>query len=225
MSTQPRSDLKFTPPARVSRNALNPFGAKDLTVLAATLSPVRPSAREALIATAPYRQSEFRKDFAEYICAAPLATGIIDAAIAAEHFNAPTSALKAMGLRSRTAPRGKPRTGEGWQDHLASVEGLTVALPRARARSEAASRARQLLAGDPTRFVRTIDGNARSRRPPDRRASSRDRIEEPTARTVGPHRRAHRHAQPSRDGRMGHSTAERCDAARVLLLGRHGRSG
>ena len=147
MSTQPRSDLKFTPPARVSRNALNPFGAKDLTVLAATLSPVRPSAREALIATAPYRQSEFRKDFAEYICAAPLATGIIDAAIAAEHFNAPTSALKARGLRSRTAPRGKPRTGEGWQDHLASVEGLTVALRRARARSEAASRARQLLAG------------------------------------------------------------------------------
>ena len=40
MSTQPRSDLKSTPPARVSRNAMNPFGAKDLTALAATLSPV-----------------------------------------------------------------------------------------------------------------------------------------------------------------------------------------
>ena len=68
MSIQSRSDLKFTAPARVSRSAMNPFGAKDLTALAATLSPVGPSAREALIATGPYRQSEFREDFAEYVC-------------------------------------------------------------------------------------------------------------------------------------------------------------
>jgi CheY-like chemotaxis protein len=127
---------------------MNPFGAKDLTALAATLSPVGPSAREALIATAPYYQSEFREDLAEYVCAAPLATDVIDAAIAAGHFNAPASALKAAGLRSRTAPRGKPRTSEGCQDDLASVEGLTVALRRARDRSETASRARRpLLAG------------------------------------------------------------------------------
>ena len=39
MSTQPLSDLKSTTPT-VSRNAMNPFGAKDLTALAATLSPV-----------------------------------------------------------------------------------------------------------------------------------------------------------------------------------------
>jgi ActR/RegA family two-component response regulator len=53
MSTQPRSDLKSTAPTRVSWNAANPFGAKDLTALAATLLPAGPSAREALIATAP----------------------------------------------------------------------------------------------------------------------------------------------------------------------------
>jgi len=137
MSTQPRSDLKSTAPTRVSRNAMNPFGAKDLT-----------AAREALIATAAYRQSEFREDFAEYVCAAPLATDVIDAAIAGEDFNGPASALKAAGLRSRTAPRGKPGTSEGWQHDLASGAGLTVALRRARDRSETASRARRsLLAG------------------------------------------------------------------------------
>lgn len=111
MSTQLRGDLKSTAPTRVSRNAMNPFGAKDLTALAATLSPVGPSAREALIATGPYRQSEFRKDFAEYVCAAPLATDVIDAAIAAEHFNAPASALKAAGLRSRGRPRKRTMPG------------------------------------------------------------------------------------------------------------------
>jgi CheY-like chemotaxis protein len=135
MSAQPCSDLKSTAPTRVSRNAMNPFGAKDLTALAATLSPVGLSAREALIATVPYRQSEFREDLAEYVCAAPLATEV-------------PLALKAAGLRSRTAPQGKPRTSEGWQDDLASVKGLTVALRRARDRSETASRARRcLLAG------------------------------------------------------------------------------
>jgi CheY-like chemotaxis protein len=121
---------------------MNPFGAKDLTGLAATLSPVGRAAREALIATAPYRQSEFREDLAEYVCAAPWATD--NAAIAAGHLKAPASALKAAGLRSRTA---KPRTSEGGQDDLASVEGLTIALRQARDRSETASRARPLLAG------------------------------------------------------------------------------
>jgi ActR/RegA family two-component response regulator len=97
MSTQPRSDLKSTVLTSVSRNAMNPFGAKDLTALAARLSSAGPSAREALTAT---------------------------------------------------APRGKRRTQEGWQDDLASAEGLTVALRRARDRAESVNRARQpLLAG------------------------------------------------------------------------------
>jgi CheY-like chemotaxis protein len=145
MSTQLRSDLKSTPPTNVSRNAMNPFGGKDLTALAATLSPVGRAAREALIATAPCRQSEFREDLAEYVCAAPLATDDVNAAIAAGRFNAPASALNA-GLRSRTAKR--PRTSEGSQDDLASGEGLTVALRGARDRSETASRVkRPLLAG------------------------------------------------------------------------------
>jgi len=75
---------------------MNPFGAKDLTALAATLSSARPRARETLTAT---------------------------------------------------APRGKRRTREGWQDDLASVEGLTVAR-RARDRAESVNRARRpLLAG------------------------------------------------------------------------------
>jgi CheY-like chemotaxis protein len=140
MNTQSRSDLKSTAPTRVSRNAQNPFRAKDFTALAATLSPLGPSAREALIATVPYRQSEFREDFAECVWAAPLPTDVIDAAIAAEHYNAPASGLKAAGPRSRTAPRRKPRTSERRQDDLASVAGLTVALRRARARSETARR-------------------------------------------------------------------------------------
>jgi DNA-binding NarL/FixJ family response regulator len=97
MSIQPRSDLKSTVLTSVSRNAMNPFGAKDLTALAATLSSAGPSAREALTAT---------------------------------------------------APRGKRRTREGWQDDLASAEGLTVALRRARDRAESVNRARRpLLAG------------------------------------------------------------------------------
>src|SRR6266853_486739 len=145
MSTQLRSDLKSTAPTNVSRSAINPFGAKDLAALAATLSPVGRAAREAVIATAPYRQAEFREHLAEYACAAPLATDDINAAIAARRLNTPASALKAAGLRSRTA---KPRNSEGGQDDLASVEGLTVALRQARDRSETASRARRpLLAG------------------------------------------------------------------------------
>src|SRR4029077_16703959 len=140
MNTQSRSDLKSTAPTRVSRNAPNPFGAKKLTALAATLSPAVPSARAALIATVPYRQSEFREDFAECVWAAPLPTDVIDAAVAAEHFNAPASGLKAAGLRSRTAPRRKSRSSERRQDALASVAGLTRALRRARARSQTATR-------------------------------------------------------------------------------------
>ena len=102
MSTQLRSDLKSIAPTSVSRNAMNPFGAKDLTALAATLSAAGPAAREALIATAPYRQSVFREDLAGYVCAAPWATD--NAAIAAGHLKASASALNVAGLRSRTAP-------------------------------------------------------------------------------------------------------------------------
>ena len=121
MSTQPLSDLKSTTPTIVSRNAMNPFGAKDLTALAATLSPVGWAAREALIATAPYCQSEFPEDLAGYVCAAPWATD--NAAIAAGHLKAPASALalKAAGLRSRTAPWGKARTSERCQDDARSI--------------------------------------------------------------------------------------------------------
>src|SRR5207244_11666722 len=145
MTSQFWSGLEFTEPSSVRRDAMSTCVANDLTALAATLSPFGRAAREALIATAPYRQSEFREDLAEYACAAPLATDDINAAIAAGRFNAPASALKAAGLRSRTA---KPRTSEGCQDDLASVEGLTVALRRAHDRSETASRARRpLLAG------------------------------------------------------------------------------
>ena len=65
MSTQLCSDLKSTVLTRVSRNAMNPFGAKDLTALAATLSSAGPSVREALTATAPRgkrRTREGRQD-------------------------------------------------------------------------------------------------------------------------------------------------------------------
>jgi CheY-like chemotaxis protein len=124
---------------------MNPFGAKDLAAPTATLSLVAPSAREALIATAAYYQSEIREDLAEYVFAAPLATGVIDTVIAAGHFNAPDSGMKAAGLRSRTALRGKRRTSEGCQDDLASVEGLTLALRRVRDQSETNSRARRHL--------------------------------------------------------------------------------
>jgi ActR/RegA family two-component response regulator len=53
MSAQSPSDLKSTAPTSVGRNAMNAFGAKDLTALAAKLSPAGPSVREALISTAP----------------------------------------------------------------------------------------------------------------------------------------------------------------------------
>src|ERR1700719_3596688 len=40
VSTQFRSNLEVHTPTSVSRNAMNPLGAKDLTALAATPSPV-----------------------------------------------------------------------------------------------------------------------------------------------------------------------------------------
>src|SRR6267142_1096249 len=102
MSTQLRSDLKSIAPTSVSRSAMNPFGAKDLTVLAATLSPVGWAAREALIPTAPYRQSEFREDLAEYVCAALWATD--NGAIAAGHLKAPERPLLAGAHRDLREP-------------------------------------------------------------------------------------------------------------------------
>jgi CheY-like chemotaxis protein len=138
MSTQLQSDLKSTAPTIVSRTAQSPFGAKDLTLLAATLSPVALSARETLVAAAPDYQPEFREDLAQYVRAALLETDVIDADIAPGNYSGPASARKAAGLKARTAPRAELRTSEGCQDDLASVEGLTVALRGARDRSEAA---------------------------------------------------------------------------------------
>ena len=62
MGTQSLSDRKSTTPTIVSRNAMNPFGAKDLTARAATLSAVAASVRAGVITKAPYYQSEFRED-------------------------------------------------------------------------------------------------------------------------------------------------------------------
>ena len=101
MGTQSLSDRKSTTPTIVSRNAMTPFGAKDLTARTATLSPVAASVREGVITKAPYYQSEFREDLAEYVCTAPLATEVIDAG----HFVAAASGLKAAGLSFRAAPR------------------------------------------------------------------------------------------------------------------------
>jgi len=129
---------------------MNLFAAKELTVLAATLSPVAPPARQALIITAPYYPSEYRKDLAEHVGAAPLATEVIDAG----HFSAPASGLKAARLISRAALQGKPGTSEGCQDDLASVEGLSVASRRARDRSETFRHARRLLLARAQRDLR-----------------------------------------------------------------------
>lgn len=66
-------------------------------------------------------------------------------ALAAKLSSAGPSAREAL---TAMAPWGKRRTREGWQDDLASVEGLTVALQRARDRAESVNRARRpLLAG------------------------------------------------------------------------------
>jgi CheY-like chemotaxis protein len=132
------SDLKSTTRTIVSWKAMNSIASKDLTALTATSSPVAASAREALIVTAPYYQSEFREDLAENVGAAPFATDVIDASIAAGHFIALASRLKVARLT-----RGKPNTREGCPDDLASVQGLTVASRRVHDRSEAASHARR----------------------------------------------------------------------------------
>ena len=127
---------------------MNAFGSKDLTALTVALPPIVPSAREALIATAPYYQSEFREDLAEDVCAPPFATDGIDASISARYFTTLAPGLKATGLISRPAPREMPRTEEGCQDDLTSVEGLTVESRRPYDQSKTASRAtRHLLAG------------------------------------------------------------------------------
>jgi len=70
MSTQPASDLKSTVLTRVSRNAMNPLGAKDLTALAATLSSAGPSAREALTATAPRGKRRTREGWKDDLASA-----------------------------------------------------------------------------------------------------------------------------------------------------------
>ena len=73
--------------------------------------------------------------------------------LGAKDLTAPAAPLSPVGPSVREAriartSRGKARTSEGSQDDLASVEGLTVALRRARDRAEAVSRAmRPLLAG------------------------------------------------------------------------------
>ena len=127
---------------------MNAFISKDLTALTVALLPIAPSAREAMIATAPYYQPEFRENLAEDVCAAPFATDVIDAPISARYFTALAPGLKASGLISRPAPREMPRTEEGCQDDLTSMEGLTVESRRAHDQSKTASRARRhLLAG------------------------------------------------------------------------------
>jgi len=85
------------------------------------------------------------KDLAEYVYAPPLATDVIDTVIAAGHSDAPASGLKAAELRSRAAQR---------QDDLASVEGLTAALRRARDQSDTVSRASRRLLGGAQRDLR-----------------------------------------------------------------------
>jgi CheY-like chemotaxis protein len=126
-------------------NGMNAIISKDLTALTVTLLPSAASAREAMIATAPYYPLEFREKFAEDVCAAPLATDVIDAPIAARYFIARAPGLNASGLISRPAPREMPRTENGCQDDLTSMEGLTVGSRRPRYQSKTSSRARRNL--------------------------------------------------------------------------------
>jgi len=132
----------------VTRNGMKAFVSKDLTALTVKLLPVAPSAREAMIATTPHYQPEFSDNLAEDACAAPFATDVIDAPISARYFTSLAPGLKASGLISRPAPRQMPRTEEGCQDNLPSIEGLTVESHRANDHSKTPSRAtRNLLAG------------------------------------------------------------------------------
>jgi CheY-like chemotaxis protein len=124
------------------------FVSKDLTALTVNLLPIAASAREAMIATTPYYQPEFRDNLAEDVCAAPFATDVIDAPISARYFTSLAPGVKASELISRPAPRQMPRTEEGCQDNLQSMEGLTVESRRANDQSKTSSWAtRNLLAG------------------------------------------------------------------------------
>jgi CheY-like chemotaxis protein len=126
---------------------MNAFGSKELTALTVALPPIVPSARDALIATAPYYQSAFHEDLAEDVCGPPFATDGIDASISARYFTTLAPGLKATGLVYRPAPRQMPRTEEGCHDDLKSVEGLAVESRRPYDQSKTASRAtRHLLA-------------------------------------------------------------------------------
>jgi CheY-like chemotaxis protein len=142
---RPLSDLNSSRSIIVSRKRVNAFGFKDLTGLTAALPPIVPSAHEALIATAPYDQSEFREDLAEDVCAPPFATDGIDASTSARYFTTLAPELKGTGLICRPAPRQMPRTEEGCQEDLTSVQGLPVGSRRPYARSKTASRARRHL--------------------------------------------------------------------------------
>jgi CheY-like chemotaxis protein len=95
--------------------------------------------------TAPYYQPEFREKLADDVCAAPFATDVIAAPIAARYFTALAPGLKASGLISRPAPREMPRTEEGCQDDLTSMEGRTIGSRRANYQSKTSSRARRNL--------------------------------------------------------------------------------
>ena len=145
---RPPSDLKSSRSIIVTRNGMNVVISENLTALKVPLLPIAPSAREAMIATAPYYRREFREKLAEDVCAAPFATDVIDAPISARYSTAPAPGLKVSGLISRPASRETPRTEEGCQDDLPSMEGLTVESRRAHEQSKTSSRAtRNLLAG------------------------------------------------------------------------------
>jgi hypothetical protein len=77
---------------------MNVFISENLTALKLPLLPIAPSAREAMIATAPYYRREFRENLAEDVCAAPFATNVIDAPISARYFTALAPGLKVSGL-------------------------------------------------------------------------------------------------------------------------------
>jgi CheY-like chemotaxis protein len=145
---RPFCDLKFSRSIIVTRNGMNVLISRNLTALPVPLLSIAPSAREAVIAMAPYHQPEFREKPAEDDCAAPFATDVIDAPISAGHFTALASGPKASGLTSRPAPPEMPRTQAGCQDDLTNMDGLTVGSRRAHDQSKTSGRARRnLLAG------------------------------------------------------------------------------
>jgi CheY-like chemotaxis protein len=94
------------------------------------------------------------KDLGEHAFAAPSATAVIDTVTAAGHVDAPAYGLKATELRSRATQRDKTGAGEACQDDLASMEGLTAALRRARDQSDTATRASRRLLGTAERDLR-----------------------------------------------------------------------